>query len=398
MSKPPGKLYVVDVTDGSEVPFLRGILTRSLQKAGIPFEEAYKLASEVREKLQSLGEIRSSELRKRVTTLLRKRGFDEEAEAYLNPGAATSLIAVRSRDGATSPFSKGQLADSLEICALGRERAYEIIQILEADLIGEEVEEISSTNLYARMEDALRTECGDVVADNYRRWISFSRSGRPLILLVGGTTGCGKSTMSSEIAHRLNIVRTQSTDMLREVMRLMIPPRLIPTLHTSSFEAYQVLAGYASGSAKSTEPGMLEGYLTQSSQVAVGIEGVLQRAANERVSLILEGVHVHPALQHQIESSFDDAVVVPIQLAVLNKKRLKKNLVGRGQQITSRRSERYVENFDRIWKLQSFLLSEADRFNVPIVPNEDEEDTIRTIMQIVSEYLARMEETRPAQP
>ena len=32
-----------------------------------------------------------------------------------------------------------------------------------------------------------------------------------------------RSTISAEIAHRLDIVRTQSTDMLREVMRLMFP-------------------------------------------------------------------------------------------------------------------------------------------------------------------------------
>ena len=45
--------------------------------------------------------------------------------------------------------------------------------------------------------------------------------------------GTGKSTLATELAHRLGIVRTQSTDMLREVMRTMIPAHLMPALHVS---------------------------------------------------------------------------------------------------------------------------------------------------------------------
>jgi 2-phosphoglycerate kinase len=176
--------------------------------------------------------------------------------------------------------------------------------------------------------------------------------------------------------------------MLREVMRLMIPRRLIPTLHTSSFLAYRALSRFRTGSEKLNESAMIEGYLNQSDQVGVGIEGVLSRAMNERVSLIIEGVHLHPALQKEIQER-TDALVVPITIAVLGKKYLKKQLTGRGQQISSRRSERYLENFDRIWELQSFLLSEADRNDIPIVSNEDEEETIHVIMQIVSEHLER---------
>ncbi len=37
---------VIDETEGTRFPFLRGILTRSLQEAGVPFEQAYAIASE----------------------------------------------------------------------------------------------------------------------------------------------------------------------------------------------------------------------------------------------------------------------------------------------------------------------------------------------------------------
>jgi len=96
----------------------------------------------------------------------------------------------------------------------------------------------------------------------------------------------------------------------------------------------------------------------------------------------------HPALQQQINDE-SDALVVPIILAVLKKKRLRKRLIGRGQQVTSRRSERYLENFDHIWNLQSFLLAEADHFNIPIILNMDEDEAIRSTMQIISDCVSR---------
>ncbi|GIS90866.1 MAG: hypothetical protein CM1200mP20_09070 [Pseudomonadota bacterium] len=59
--------------------------------------------------------------------------------------------------------------------------------------------------------------------------------------MVGGTAGVGKSTVSAEISTRLNITRSQSTDMLREVMRTMVATQLMPELHESSFEAWRAL-------------------------------------------------------------------------------------------------------------------------------------------------------------
>ena len=54
-----------------------------------------------------------------------------------------------------------------------------------------------------------------------------------------------------------------------------------------------------------------------------------------------------------------------------------------------RRAKRYLNNFDSIWRLQSFLLSEADRCDVPIIPNEDKEKSILQIIQQVNVELAR---------
>jgi len=379
------KLHILSESEGSSVPFLRGILTRSLQKTGLSFEIAYGIASGVRSILEGAGGISTKKIRKTVAIYLQDNGYSDFVDAYMKVSVELPRLTVVTSDGADSPFSKGQLADSLEICALPREQIYEVVTAIETEMLVGDRTMISTKQITARVLELLRVRVGAETAEIYQRWVDFSHADKPLIILVGGTTGSGKSSISSELAHRLDIVRTQSTDMLREVMRLMVPPRLLPTLHASSFEAYTSLPTAGSNA---TEAEMIAGYLTQSGQVAVGVEGVLGRTANEQVSLILEGVHLHPEFMHQIEQE-TGALVVPVILAVIKPKRLKKRLVGRGHAIQSRRSERYLESFQQIWDLQSFLLSEADTHNVSIVENDDEEQTVRTILQIISAHLKR---------
>ena len=347
------------------------------------FEEAYATASGLRNRLGGAGGLTTIQLREKVADYLIEIGFGQYIEAYHHNSIEQSRVSVVTSDGSDSPFSKGQLADSLAICALPQDSIYEVATAVENELLAKDIAEVSTKDLTSRVLWFLRELVGNTSADNYNRWVEFSHQDRPLIILIGGTTGSGKSSISSELAHSLDIVRTQSTDMLREVMRLLIPERLLPTLHTSTFEAYASLP-----TADSDELGsdMINGYLTQSSQVAVGVEGVLGRSAQEQVSLIIEGVHLHPELMRQIAEE-TDALVVPVLLAVLKAKRLKKRLKGRGHAIQTRRSERYLESFDQIWQLQSFLLSEADTFNVPIVPNDDEDQCLRAILQTVSSFV-----------
>jgi 2-phosphoglycerate kinase len=281
----------------------------------------------------------------------------------------------------------------LEICAFPKDEAHSISSDIEQRLINSGITEITSSDLARFTYRHLCQNAPPEIAQRYLVWVEFSRSGKPLILLIGGAPGVGKSTIGSEIAHRLNIVRAQSTDMLREVMRLMVPKRLLPALHVSSFSAWKTLPARKSRSV-SFETHFVDGYLTQAREVSVGVEGVLKRAEREQVSIILEGVHIYPMLQKRLARK-TDAIVIPLIVGVLKRKQLRKQLQGRGQQVTSRRSERYLESFDAIWELQSYLLTEADRHQITIVPNVDEMESIRLVMETISEHLATVYEGTP---
>jgi 2-phosphoglycerate kinase len=131
------------------------------------------------------------------------------------------------------------------------------------------------------------------------------------------------------------------------------------------------------------------GYNHQAELVSVPCEAVIQRALRERVSLILEGIHVSPNLLNRIPKP-TDAVIVPIMLAVLKPDQLKKQLQGRGVIAPDRSSSQaYISRFEDIWELQSYLLSEADIGAMDIINNDDMDQTTERVMRSINGVLAR---------
>lgn len=393
MAKP----QIVVLSEQTRVPFLRGILTSSLQDAGLSFEDAYDLASQTRNQLQEQTEtssddlpgqteIPSDELRERVGELLETRFGPEAANRYRQPHKRAPItILVESRDGQLTPFSRGLHMRFLGASGLTHQESALVTARIYEHLLRVGVKKIPTRKLSYLTYLALRRSLGPKAASNFLIWSAFSHSGKPLLILIGGTIGCGKSTIATALAHRLDIVRIQSTDMLREVMRMMLPERLMPVLHTSSFEAWRKLP-FGEDGHEDPDRLVADGYQSQAELLTVACDAVLNRARTERVSLILEGVHMQPSFASNLRE-IDDAVVVPIELAVLKQKELRRRISGRGARAPRRRARRYLDRFDAIWRLQSFLLSEADRFDVPIIANVDMDRAIEEIVLVIIEQL-----------
>ena len=131
-----------------------------------------------------------------------------------------------------------------------------------------------------------------------------------MILLVGGGTGTGKSTVATEVAYRLGITRVTSTDFVRQTMRAFFAKEFMPSIHYSSFEA-----GLGLTKAEEEESGdaALLGFLDQTRNVLTGVEAALQRALDEGWSMVLEGVHLVPGM---ITTELRGALVVQCVLAI----------------------------------------------------------------------------------
>ena len=383
------KTLVIDAEEKTRVPFLRGILTRSLQDAGISFEQAYQMASEIRQQLANVEIIAASKLREITAEHLSKQSTDKVLERYQAQGEPTPTIYVEQDGGNTVPYSSNQLSRELEIIGLNPEQNQVAVAKMFQHILSRGEKLIRGDHLGYLTYRCLHQDpdFDHKIADRYLAWVNFCRSGKPLILLIGGTAGTGKSTVATALASRLEIVRYQSTDMLREVMRMMIPERLMPVLHRSSFNAGEALP-VAPCTDKMKESRIIAGFRTQADLLSVPCEAVIQRGLKEKVSLLLEGVHVQPSMLKQIPED-NDAVVIHVMLAVLKQKELKKRIKGRSTNVPQRRSERYLANFDAIWHLQTYLLDEADQHDVPIVVNDDKEKVMQEVMGIIVDHLVK---------
>ena len=383
------KTLIFDVESKNHVPFLRGILARSLNESGLSFKLAYDLATEIRQELGHVEETSSLQLREMVIKKLEQQNYHAIAEHYQSPAIVTPIIYVENLDGQLTPYSNENFS-RLEIIGLTAEETSKVVHKMYNHLIHSGMKKIHVNHLgYLTYRCLHQDSCfGTKIADRYLSWVKFCRSGSPLILLIGGTAGSGKSTISTALASRLDIVRTQSTDLLREVMRMMIPKRLLPVLHESSFNAWQTLPAAQAASSEDQVNLLIAGYQTQSDLLSVPCEAVMQRAVKERISLLLEGVHIEPSLLKMVPAD-SPAVVVHIMLAVLKQKELKKRIKGRHLLVPERSSIKQPATFQDIWRLQEHLLNEADQADVAIVENMDKEATLREIMKIIMKEISR---------
>jgi len=336
------KTIVVNEKENTRVPFLRGILTRSLLDAGLPFEDAFELATGVRDGLAEVAEVTTDMIRQDVFSLLEEHGHLGAVEPYRLPLTAPAKIQVNSLSGTSSAFSRGKHERYLQASGMKAEKAEQTTALIYDQLLAAGVISMSTCQLGYLTYLCLQQEISKKAAKRYLVWSEYQRSARPLLLLICGTVGTGKSTIATEVAHLLEIVRIQSTDMLREVMRMMMPKRLLPVLHTSSFNAWKALP-IQDVKERDWDQLVADGYRSQADLLAVPCEAVLQRAIEESVPIILEGVHAHPDLMDRLPDD-TDAIVVHATLAVLKSKELKARLRGRGTEVPQRRAKRYIRS------------------------------------------------------
>ena len=267
------------------------------------------------------------------------------------------------------PFSKGILSRSLNVADIGIERAHKIASDIESYIIDENVTEISNQDLSKLILNHLN-KIDSTIAVKYQNLRSLRISKKPLIILIGGASGVGTSSMAFELANRLRLKNLISTDMIREVMRKIVSKELSPVIHKSSFDAYQSIR-IPSISVDS----VIEGFISHVDVVNVGIEAIIERSVKEGISTIIEGVHVVPGFIRK--DLMDNNNIIMFTLTVEDEEAHKQRFYSRCRQPWVKRSlERYMDNFDTIRKTQNFLVDQAKINNTCVINNIDINVTI----------------------
>ncbi len=276
------------------------------------------------------------------------------------------------------PFSKGILSRSLIVAEIGYERAYDIASDIENDLIKNNVTEISSYDLADVVLNHLKT-VDPKIAQKYENWRSLRKSEKPLIILIGGASGVGTSSMAFELANRLRLKNLISTDMIREVMRKIVSKELSPVIHKSSFDAHESIR-----TPSIRIDSVIEGFISHVDVVNVGIEAIIERSVKEGISTIIEGVHIVPGFIKK--DLLDNNNIIMFILTVDDEESHKQRFYSRCRQPWVKRPlERYMDNFGTIRRTQQFLVEQAKIHDARIINNVEINETIDIMISDILE-------------
>lgn len=361
-------------------PFMRGILVQSLVSRGVPFDVALETANEIRGRLANQEEVALHALSKLVEELLADR-YDLEA---LPLPPAQEPPQVSGPRGTSSPFSKGVLAVSLQGAGLDPNDAYDVARELEVRLLREARRSIDRVALRDLVSETIERTHGSKAAERYRVWRQALEDGRPIFLLLGGSTGVGKTSIAVEVARRLEISRVIGTDSIRQIMRLMFSADLMPEIHCSTYDAYRAL--HLEWPVEGGD--VIVGFREQAQKIVVGVHALLDRAVEENVSMMVEGVNLLPGVLH-LDRYRENAHVIFLVVATLDSKAYAARFQSRAATARERGADRYLRFMDEIRSIQDHVLAEAEQLGLPIIDNVRLDDAVLSVTRSVISTLKK---------
>jgi 2-phosphoglycerate kinase len=273
------------------------------------------------------------------------------------------------------PYSKGLMARALVAVGVPLGRAYELAKRIDLDLFQRGEQSVEFERIEELAVDVLGEADGSDATRRLRRFRELQELDLPIILLVGGATGTGKSTVATEAAYRLGITRVTSTDFVRQTMRAFFSQEFMPSIHHSSFEAAAGLR-----EPEQAEDPIIAGFLEQTRNVLVGVQASIDRALEEGWSMVLEGVHVVPGMMPRI----DGALVVQCVLAIDTVEEHSAHFMIRDMGSEGLRPHaKYIDRIDDIRRIQDHIVRRARRHRVPVIVNADIRKAIDAVMELV---------------
>ena len=227
---------------------------------------------------------------------------------------------------------------------------------------------------------------GADTANRYHVWNQWQQIDKPLFILIGGASGVGKTSLAINLATTFGIPRVVATDDIRQIMRLMLSPQLMPTLHTSSYNVH------TGGDTDADDP--IAGYRLQAKSVNVGVKAILDRCRQENTSVIIDGVHLLPDFL-DTEHYADTALVIQMALSVDDHRTFKDRFTQRNIDAPQRPKDRYLSHIGDILKIQQHILQSCSQRSIPVLVNTSLEKATAQATEQVIAHIERHPDLKP---
>lgn len=371
--------------DDAILPFSRRVLAKSLEKLGLRFKEAYAVAGQIEQSLRSKGYefVSELELAHLVALALEARFGRDLRIKFEAQSEGSAEIQVVEKSGVSFPFSRGILARSLMAIGLGPDQSYAFSKNIENVLVHKGLTQVSRNALHEEVGAFLQEEAGDEFARRFELMRAVRQPDKPIIILIGGAAGVGKSALAAELNFRLGIGRIVSSDAIREALRSLITPQLSPGLHRSSYTAWRSdLLPSEQTTVKPKPKRVTRGFLAQAQQLSTALTAIVERSVQETTSVIIEGIHLVPGLLPL--GDYDNVTLLEIVLGIDDEERHKSHFKARNKQTQGRRDEQaYLEHFSEIRMIHAFLRKRAENEGVPVINSGNFDEAIDRVLELI---------------
>lgn len=359
------------VGEGDSETFSRRKLASSLEKQGYSFKESNALAQQIEREFRRSGAevVTQGELAMQTALVIGGRYGQEARMRYEAAQELPVELWISDEERGKVPYSRGIMAQSLMAVGLGPEHSHRLAKLVELTLWDTFKQDVTIKQLRKTVREILLQEAGEEFVHRYELLETLRRPQRPLMILIGGAPGVGKSSLSSALAYRLGLLRIVATDAIRQALRSLITADLSPELHASSFLAWRADL-LPTESSVPRRKRVVRGFQRQVQQLQAPLQAILERNAREATSVVLEGVHLVPGFMENLDVW--DATVVEMVVVVSDEALHRSFFAAREVQSRNfRRRDYYLEHFDEIRYIQDFCIEQAKARGALIIDSGD---------------------------
>jgi len=190
----------------------------------------------------------------------------------------------------------------------------------------------------------------DLFARFNRRWLN-GKTLRPVVVLIGGNIGTGKSTFAQELTDRLASTNLLPTGLVRSILQSMYSEAKHPELFRHSYQLIELAEDH------SDELGIAL-FSSQAAMIQAALERIISFAFSEGQNWIIEGNHVTAGFILKMREQFP---VIGLGLRVSDERRYKKLVSGPTHH---RRLTRRQHEFTRT--VHDHLVKEFEEHSIPL--------------------------------
>ncbi len=195
--------------------------------------------------------------------------------------------------------------------------------------------------------------------DNIKKYNRLWKEGRftiPVVILIGGAAGTGKSTLASKLVEEISNVNLMGTPIIRTLLKLFVTHSKNPYLYKHTFDLYP-------GNRKNLKSvKLLEKYYNQQSEPIMEVtEQFLNFLSSEKQNYIIEGSNILPKQY----SNHRDIILIEIYMEVSDEKIHRKMFSGptHNREISDNR-------FENLRLLHDYVIKQAKKMKKKTIDHD----------------------------